>query len=294
MSANMSDTPFRIHPAARIGGVWLKVSTLHRAAPFYTEVLGLQILGEAAHRLELGVTPGAPLIVLEETPGATRKPARATGLYHFAILVPARVDLARIVMRFIETQYPLQGAADHGVSEALYLADPDGNGIEIYVDRPAAAWPRADGALQMVTEALDMEGLLNLLGEPKQSAGLPPGAQIGHIHLHVSRLAEAEAFYRDRLGLDVTQHYGGSAAFLSAGGYHHHVGINTWAGVGAPPPPANAVGLRHFTLQLPDAPALQRLIEHLQAGGVALMPEAHSVTLADPSGNRILLTAARA
>jgi len=293
----MAEDGFRLPAEARIGLVRLKISTLHRAAPFYMDVLGLQTVGEAAHQLQLGVAPGAPLIVLDETPGAVRKPARTTGLYHIAILVPSRVDLARIVMRFIETQYPLQGASDHGVSEALYLADPDGNGIEIYADRPAAVWPRAngapDGALAMVTEPLDMQGLLNLLGERKESAGLLPGAQIGHIHLHVSRLAEAEAFYRDRLGLEVMQHYGGSAAFLSAGGYHHHIGINTWAGVGAPPPPTSAVGLSYFTLQLPDQPALQRLIGRLSDSGVVLTPAENGFMLADPSGNQILLTTAR-
>ncbi len=296
----MSENGFLIHPETRIGCVHLKVSTLHRAAPFYIDVLGLQRVGEAAHRLELAAGAGAPLIVLEETPGAVRKPARTTGLYHFAILVPSRIALARIVMRFIETQYPLQGASDHGVSEALYLTDPDGNGIEIYADRPSNAWPRTNGApdgapngaLAMVTEPLDIEGLLSLLGERKESAGLPPDTHIGHIHLHVSRLDEAERFYHNMLGFDRMQRYGSSAAFLSAGGYHHHIGINTWAGVGAPPPPANAVGLRHFTLQLRDQPALQRLIERVKAGGVALTAEEQGFMLADPSGNQIVLTAA--
>ena len=285
----MSANHFQIHPQAHIGAVRLKVSTLHRAMQFYGDVLGLQTLGEGEHQLQLGAEPGVPLIVLDEVPGAKRKPARTTGLYHYAILVPSRVDLARVVMRFVETQYPLQGASDHGVSEALYLADPDGNGIEIYADRPRDAWPRSDGELAMVTEALDIEGLLSLLGEDKHGAGLPPGTRIGHIHLHVSRLAEAEAFYRDQLGLDLIQRYGGSAAFLSAGGYHHHVGINTWAGVGAPPSPADAVGLRSFTLRVPDRAELQRLVDHLAAGGVETARQDGGVVVSDPSGNEVVL-----
>ncbi|MCS7059569.1 MAG: VOC family protein [Anaerolineae bacterium] len=294
MNQDTSNTSFRIHPLTRIGSVHLRVSTFHRTVPFYTDVLGLGIIDEAAHRLTLGVETEQPLIVLEETIGAIRKPARTTGLYHFAILVPSRIDLARLVMRFVETEYPVQGASDHGVSEALYLADPDGNGIEVYADRPSDAWPREDGKLRMTTDPLDMAGLLNLLGTQKEAAGLPAGTRIGHIHLHVGHLAEAEAFYRERLGFDLMQRYGNSAAFLSAGGYHHHIGINTWAGVGAPPPPAQAVGLRHFTVHLPNRSALHALVDHLRRSEIVVHAEENGERIADPSGNHILLTAAEA
>jgi catechol 2,3-dioxygenase len=214
----------------------------------------------------------------------------ATGLYHFAVLVPSRADLGRALRRMVETDTVLQGAADHGVSEALYLADPDGNGIEVYRDRPRTEWPMVAGRLQMGADPLDIEALL--AGEPgRDGRGLAPATVMGHVHLHVSRLDEAERFYADILGFDVMQRYGPSALFVSAGGYHHHIGLNTWAGVGAPPPPASAIGLRHFVVRLPGEAARSALSDRVSAAGIPVESRADGVLVRDPAGNAILLTA---
>ena len=192
--------------------------------------------------------------------------------------------------RLVETNTGMQGAADHGVSEALYLADPDGNGIEIYRDRPRGEWPIVDGQLQMGSEPLDVAALLNSL--PPRDAGapeedhMPGGTIIGHMHLHVAHLNQTEKFYTDLLGFDVQQRWGRAALFVSYDGYHHHVGLNTWKGVGAPPPPAGAIGLRHFELRVDD---LAAMTERLSDANVAFTREAGGVLVADPSGNHILL-----
>jgi catechol 2,3-dioxygenase len=211
-----------------------------------------------------------------------------TGLYHFAILVPTRADLARALRRLVVADTVMQGAADHGVSEALYLADPDGNGIEIYRDRPRAEWPYAGGALRMGADPVDLDDLLAEPPSAPPSAGLARGTAIGHVHLHVSSLAAAERFYVGVLGFDLMQRYGPSALFVSAGGYHHHVGLNTWAGVGAPPPPPGAFGLRHFTLQLPSA-AIEAVAARIRAEEIPIETVEGGLLVRDPARNAILL-----
>jgi catechol 2,3-dioxygenase len=312
------ETDFTIHPGTHLGPVYLKIANMPRALAFYRDVLGLSVQpepgrGENARVLALSAEP-APgpgenakvlalsagrdqsLIVLHEVPGARPKPPRSTGLYHFAILAPTRLDLAQVLRRLDETGYPLDGASDHGVSEALYLSDPDGNGIEIYRDRPREEWPRRSDELRMGVEALDLDDFLrDLKHGDVHWAGLPAGTTIGHVHLHVADLHEAEVFYRDGLGFALMQRMGASAIFVSAGGYHHHVGANIWAGVGAPPPPTDAVGLEQFTILLPDRAELARTVDHLrqvdaqledvQTGGAA--PAARTQ---DPSGNKIVLS----
>jgi catechol 2,3-dioxygenase len=178
------------------------------------------------------------------------------------------------------------------VSEALYLADPDGNGIEIYRDRPRAEWPFVNGQLEMTTDPLDLDDLLAAGTNPAgASDALPDSTVIGHVHLHVSNLADAEAFYAGLLGFDLMQRFGAGALFVSAGGYHHHVGLNTWVGVGAPPPPAGALGLRHFAVRLPGAAAREKVVERLRAANVPVHPAGRAGTLVrDPSGNSILLS----
>ncbi len=281
---------FTIHPETTLGPVHLTVADLGRALGFYRDVLDLRAEHGADGATRLAPLGGEPIIALTERPGARPKPARTTGLYHFAILLPARRDLARTVQRFVAARYPVQGASDHGVSEALYLADPDGNGIEIYSDRPRDAWPRRGDSLEMGTEPLNFDDLMaELAGQDAPWAGLPAATRIGHVHMHVRDLREAEAFYTAALGLDLMQRYGGAAAFLSAGGYHHHVGINTWAGVGAPPPPADAVGLRYFTLLLPSAAAQDAALAHLRANGRPAEALGEGFLAHDPSGNAILL-----
>jgi catechol 2,3-dioxygenase len=223
--------------------------------------------------------------------GARPKPARATGLYHFAILTPTRLALARSLRRLAEAQWPLSGASDHLVSEALYLDDPDGNGIEVYRDRPRDEWPRVGGKIRMATDPLDFDGVIAELERDDQPwDGLQPETTIGHVHLHVADLRAAEAFYHGVLGFDIITNYGGSALFVSAGGYHHHLGLNTWAGVGAPPAPPDAAGLRRFAIALPDADALETVAARVRAAGIAAEQTEAGLTLRDPSQNGVLLT----
>jgi catechol 2,3-dioxygenase len=208
--------------------------------------------------------------------------------------VPSRVELARSLRRLVEAQTLLQGFADHGVSESVYLADPDGNGIEIYRDRPRSEWPFVAGQLQMRVDPLDVDKVLTeLVGDEDRGARLADGTRMGHIHLHVARLADAEAFYVGILGFDLMQRFGDSALFLSAGGYHHHIGLNTWAGVGAPPPPPGAIGLRHFVVRVPDEPALGRLVTRITAAGIPIEDHAGGLLIRDPSANAMVLVAGK-
>ncbi len=301
------ETGFTIHPATHLGPVYLRVADMSRALAFYQDVLGLRAgpasaAGENGQVLSLSAGGDPALIVLHAGPGARRKPPHTTGLYHFAILLPGRPDLAQVLRRLDERSYPLAGASDHGVSEALYLSDPDGNGIEIYCDRPRDEWPRRGDEVHMGVEALDLDDLLHELRHGAvQWAGLPSGTVIGHVHLHVADLHEAELFYREGLGFGLMQRMGGGAIFVSAGDYHHHIGANIWAGAGAPPPPPDAVGLEQFTILLPNASELARTVEHLRQTGAGLeivqledVPAGRVVPAAktqDPSGNKILLSA---
>jgi catechol 2,3-dioxygenase len=270
-----------------LGPVALTVADRGRSLTFYHDVLGFRPL-EGSDGLALTADGATPLVQLTVLPGARPKPPRATGLYHFAILVPDRAALGRSLRRLAEVQYPLDGASDHGVSEALYLADPDGNGIEIYTDRPRAEWPFSGEHLQMTTLPLDLAPLFEATqGQPWE--GLELTTRIGHVHLHIANLQQAEAFYCDILGFDLMQHYGSSAAFVSAGGYHHHIGLNTWAGVGVPPPPPGSAGLRHFTLVLPDTAARDRVVQRLSDTGVVTEPQDTGVLVRDPSGNQVRL-----
>ncbi|MDR7481656.1 MAG: VOC family protein [Armatimonadota bacterium] len=254
-----------IHPATRLGPVLLAAADLERSLAFYGEVLGLQVRDRRDDLAVLTADGAAPLVVLVALPGARPQPRRTTGLYHFAILLPTRRELARALARLVQARYPLHGASDHLVSEALYLADPDGHGIELYADRPRQQWPTTARGVAMATAPLDLDSLLADLDAPAAAAAgsLPPQTRIGHVHLRVADLGEAEAFYHGRLGFDVTQRDYPGALFLAAGGYHHHIGVNIWGSQGAPPPPRDALGLRAFTIVLPDAAALAAVLRRL-------------------------------
>ena len=281
--------PPTIHPATRVGPVHLVVADLDRSLAFYTERLGLRVRAREHDVASVGVD-GVELLVLTARASATR-PIGTTGLYHFAILVPTRVALAHALRQLLETKTPMQGFADHGVSEAIYLADPDGNGIEVYRDRPRDEWPRDEaGRLRMGSDSLDLRDLLADAAGPA-SPQLPALTAMGHTHLHVARLSDAEAFYAGVLGFDVMQRYGPSALFLSAGGYHHHIGVNTWAGVGAPAPPPGAIGLQYFVILLPDADELRRIETRLRSAGVEIAASGSDLLLHDPSGNGVMLRA---
>lgn len=280
--------PFTIAANLSLGPVELKVADLGRSLAFYEGVLGLKVreVGDGARVVELRAGD-APLLLLHELPGAQRKPAGTTGLYHLAILTPSRRELARTLARLAEARYPLGGASDHLVSEALYLDDPDGNGLEIYADRPRSAWPRAGHEVRMAVDPLDLEGLLAARGD-EPWAGLTDEAVIGHVHLHVATLPATEAFYGGVLGFELMQRFP-SALFMAAGGYHHHLGLNTWAGVGAPPAPDDAAGLRRFTILLPDEGAREAVAQRVRAAGLPLEEQAEGLLLRDPSHNALLL-----
>ncbi len=274
-------------PAATfVGPVELTVRDLEKSLAFYAQRIGLERLpGPDIGPVHLGAA-GVPLLSLVEH-RAARTVRGTTGLFHFAILLPERRDLAVVLARFAATGTRLSGAADHGVSEALYLSDPEGNGIEIYRDRPSEEWPRSNGQLAMFTEPLDLDALLGQAAATPESPTLPSGTTIGHVHLHVRDLAEAERFYVGVLGFETMQRYGPSALFVSAGGYHHRVGLNTWQGEGAPAPPPDATGLRHFVIRLPDGRALDRMEQWLGEAGVPVEAQGAGLFLRDPSGNGV-------
>ncbi len=276
----------RLPSSTHIGCVHLQVRDRERALAFYRDLLGFREIGREGATVLLSAAGSLPpLLALTERPGARPKPPRTTGLYHVAIRLPTRRDLARALRRLLEHGWPFQGFSDHGVSEALYLADPDGNGLEIYRDRPREQWPWWAGRLRMVTKPLDVEDLLRE-ATPEPWDGLPAGTDIGHIHLHVADLDEAEAFYSGILGLEVTQRDYPGARFFAAGGYHHHVGTNVWAGRGAPPP-ADAVGLRAFALVVPEEAAWAGIRARALAAGLPVREGPSVLFLRDPSANRL-------
>jgi len=282
-----------IHPKTHIGAVHLTVEDLERSLIFYRQQLGFGDVWRRDGSAGLGVGERV-LLVLHGSEDAPR-PHRTTGLYHFAILVPSRLELARSMRHFADMGTRMQGFSDHQVSEALYLKDPDGIGIEVYRDRPRDAWHLTGGRLQMTIDPLDVEGLLREADADAKASGqswsgLAPGTTIGHVHLHVSFIEDSEQFYREVLGFDLMQRYGESASFLSAGGYHHHIAVNVWSGVGAPHPPPGAIGLKHFEVVLPDSAALADVARRINAAGLAADVAEDIVRVSDPSGNAIALT----
>lgn len=275
----------------RLGAVHLTVANLQRSLDFYQNSLGFQLHRQERQIAYLGA--GAEdLLVLYENPQATPLRRRQTGLYHFAILVPSRRELARVLYQFTITETPIQGASDHTVSEAIYLADPDGNGIEVYRDRPREEWTLPNGEITMGTEALDLKDLLTELNEDNIAwDGLSPETKIGHVHLHVDRIDTAEHFYRDVLGFDLMMRYGDMASFLAVGGYHHHIGINTWQGHSAPPPPSDSIGLRHYVIQLPNKADLVAVEGRLNVADVPFNNTESGLEVRDPAGNGLVLRA---
>lgn len=279
-----------IDPATTIGVVALSVANLARSLEYYQHNLGLTLRHHDGNTAVLGAGD-LPLLRLHEIPGA-RVIRRATGLYHFALRVPTRRDLARVIRHLAETNTPVSGASDHLVSEALYLSDPDGHGIEIYRDRPRSTWYDANGAFRMDTIRLDIEGILAELGSETPSwDGMPPGTDMGHIHLQVADVAAAERFYTSVLGFERMTTYP-LASFISAGGYHHHLGLNSWAGVGVPAPPDCAARLLSYELCLPTSDALNPVLERVRAANLPLMETDHGWAVHDPSHNLIMLRVA--
>jgi catechol 2,3-dioxygenase len=280
---------FRLPTGLTLGPVRLEVADLARSVDYYQQVLGLRQLARNGTRATLGAQhDGTPLVELNERPGATPVPRRGRlGLYHFALLLPERAELGRFLAHLATIGvYP--GMSDHLVSEALYLTDPDGLGIEVYADRPRSFWRVGAGSIAMATDPLDVEGLL-AAAENTQWSGAPAGTRVGHVHLHVGDLDQAAAFFHAGLGLDRVVLGFPGALFLSAGGYHHHLGTNTWA-AGAPSAKAGDARLLEWTIQLPEGAAVEGAAESLLAGGYEVRREAKDVVSTDPWGTRIRIT----
>ncbi len=281
-----------------LGPIRLTVADLARAADFYERAIGLRRIDGAREdgAAALGADPaGPPLVELVPNASASPRAPRSSGLFHLALLVPDRPALARALLRVLAGGGALTGASDHLVSEALYLNDPEGNGIELYRDRPREQWRRDEqGQLAMATLPLDLDDLLAELsaGEPAAAASaMPPGTTLGHVHLQVSDLAAAEAFYASALGFDVTVRGYPGALFVAADGYHHHLGLNTWASAGGPPAEPAARGLRDFAIRLPDADARDRLAARVADAGHAVREDGADRVAADPFGIAVRLTA---
>jgi catechol 2,3-dioxygenase len=281
----------RLPDALRLGAVHLTVTDLDRSVAFYQDAIGLRQQRRDGDTAALGAG-GEELLVLTERPDA-RRAGRHAGLYHYALLFDSREELAQVLLRLVATRTPIQGASDHGVSEAIYLPDPDGNGIELYADRPREAWPppAAPGErVGMFTRALDLQPLLDLVEAPAQRhAG--PGLTVGHLHLHVNDIAAAQRFYVGVLGLDEMSNLD-SALFLSAGGYHHHLGVNVWRGAGIPaaPEPDAVVGLRHWTIVLGSDAELEAVRARVTGAGVAIEERPSGFLVRDPAHIQLLVT----
>lgn len=270
-------------PNMYVKHVEIKVADMERSLKYYTEVIGFQILQQSADRVTFTTDGKTSILSIIQPKGAFQSPRKTTGLYHFAILLPSRKDLANIIKHF-QLNNIYFGASDHDVSEALYLRDPDHNGIEIYVDRAPEEWKWTNDQVYMKTEPLNLTDIKReQQGEWK---GLPANTVMGHIHLHVANLKEAEKFYTT-LGYRVVLRYGSQALFMSTGNYHHHIGLNTWNGEDAPKPAENQVGLEVFTVQFDDRD--ENLIERLNASGASVEKTANGFITIDPAGNRILV-----
>lgn len=272
--------------ASSLGPVELIVSDLGRSADFYMQVVGLEVHGRAAEVAALG-SGEDDVLILRELAGA-RAQGEHAGLFHVALLFPSRLELGRVAARIAHSETPVSGLSDHGTHEAIYLPDPDGIGLELAADRPRGEWP--DPFFSAGPAPLDVRGLLAMTRDEPVPARAD-AVRVGHVHLHVADVAEAMRFYRDVVGFEETADLG-QAGFVAFGGYHHHVAFNVWRGVGAPPPPADAVGMHHFTLELPDAGALAALEGRLAAAGFEVTDDVRGRLVRDPSGNALLIESA--
>jgi catechol 2,3-dioxygenase len=292
-------TEFSIHPATRVGPVSLVVANLDNQIAFYKRALGFQLHWREGGQATLG-TGERELIRLVEQPGYKRYRG-VTGLYHFAVLFPDRRELARAMARLFALKYR-NYPTDHTMTKTTYLDDPEGNGIELYCESPEdGTWTiangnfetrRADGSWSDGREPLDVKALFSHLNEDDRlDVPIPPQTRMGHVHLHMRDIDEAVDFYHGLIGFDVMGVAKAfRAAFVSAGGYHHHVGLNTWQGEGAPPPPADALGLRYFTVELPDQAALDEVVARVERAGIPANQTEDGVLVFDPSQNGVMLT----
>ncbi|MBJ7454818.1 MAG: VOC family protein [Thermoleophilia bacterium] len=285
-------TPPGLPAATALGPVRLRVADLDGVAGFYRRAIGLHDLPPADGALRLGALDGTPLVELVGDPAASARPPRSTGLFHLAILLPSRADLAQAVHRVTGAGWGFSGAADHLVSEALYLNDPEGNGIEIYRDRPRDQWAHRDGELEMGTLAIDLDGVLGALPAGTPDEGVPDGTVMGHVHLQVHDVGAAEAFYNGVLGFDVMVRGYPGALFVAAGGYHHHLGLNTWSSRGGAAPPAGSRGLDRYRIHLPARADVDAVAGRLATAGHEAVADGDGLVVRDPSGNAVMIATA--
>ena len=251
-----------------MGPIHLTVTDLDRSVGWYQSALGLRVHGLEPPVAHLG-DGAATVLVLTEDPAATSA-GRHAGLYHYALLYPTREDLARAAVRLAATRTPIQGASDHGTHEAIYLPDADGIGIELAADRPRELWPTPEEEFSRGRPLpLDLDGLLATVSGEARPDRVAEGLRVGHVHLHVGSIERGLEFYRDTVGFDVWALLP-TAAFVSAGGYHHHLGFNTWLGEGVPPQPPSVVGLRHWTIELPSEDDVAAVRARLEAAGAPI------------------------
>src|SRR5215468_8444289 len=288
---NPSATPtFASRTPLHVGAVGLKVRDLARLTGYYGGVLGLAVLDRGKDSATLGAGD-VPLLHLEHRPDAKPDDARSAGLYHTAFLMPTRSDLARWILHVARDKVPLTGASDHAVSEAFYLDDPEGNGVEVYCDRPAETWEWTGRDLKITTDPLDVESILQEVAPAATYPGAPDGLRIGHVHLRVGDVARAEAFYRDAIGLDVTRRRQG-ATFMSSGRYHHHVAANVWHSAGAGRRNEQRAGLSWVSLEAADGSAFEAAKARLTQAGEKLAVTPTAIATVDPWGTRLRITRA--
>lgn len=272
----------------RVGMVTLRVKNLDKVAGYYRDVIGLTVLERSATAARLG-TSGITLLVLEARPDAAVEPRNAAGLYHTAFLMPTRKDLARWLVAAASHRVKLSGFADHLVSESVYLDDPEGNGIEVYADRDPSQWQWSEGSVKMASDELDIQDLLSLTNtRVADYARAPDGLRIGHMHLRVGDLAQAQSFYHGTIGLDPTRSRNG-AAFLSSGRYHHHLGMNVWQSQGAGQRDDSTTGLAWFSLVMAKQDIVAAQEERLRKGGAQVTAIADGLEAIDPWGTRVRL-----
>lgn len=307
MAAQRNNDYEPLHPQTALGPVHYNVADLGRMVSFYKDIIGMKVLRQEGDFAALGTEERELLHMTRvrgATDGARPGPSAVTGLYHTAFLVPTKRDLAHLTLTLIDTRTPVHGTSDHGTHLAIYLPDPEGNGIELAWDHPREQWPEIGGQIDMTSRprrGVDVEDLLRSIeNDDEPWRGVGPGTTVGHIHLHVVDLDQSKNFYNGVLGFDVIVHSPAmGASFLSAGGYHHHVGMNIWKGRGLPPAPPEAFGLRYFTVVVPDEEELQRLAARVEKAGRLGVdgayegdsPDGSHVWITDVSGIRILVVA---
>jgi catechol 2,3-dioxygenase len=281
-------TPSRavLTDALWLGPVHLTVADVDRSVAWYQQALGLRVHRHDADQAALG--DGSEIVVVVHEDAQARPAGRHAGLYHYALLYPSRAELGRAALRLAATTTPIQGASDHGTHEAIYLPDIDGNGIELAADRPREQWPTGLGYNRGPAH-LDFDSLLGTVAGEQPSAHIGEGLRMGHLHLHVGDIDRGLAFYVGLIGFEVQANLG-SAAFVSAGGYHHHLGLNVWNGRGVGPAPEHTVGLRHWTVELPSDEDLSAVRGRLEAAGVPVQADSEGFLVRDPWSTAVRFT----